>query len=710
MSVYLGQDKVGFVYHDKAHMYEDQRSIMQDDVYTPWTRPAGWPNLDSLGLTLTGINSFVYMTYRTGHDDDVCSFGVATASGSATIELGTISNGTFTATTTETLASGNIKTYIFSSTNGYSDGTIVVKVTGRFTKFYLSDYTNNGVTIKYYMQPLLERIWYVPEMTHFYNGSSGTTTGNGSLFLQRDKIGNDEGTSLVNMYNAWYYCSDLQSLDISKLYTQNVTTMQQAFYFCKKLESLDIAHFDTSKVTTLYFTFGYCHKVRELDLSTWNTTKLTGNGLADTFYGCYALKEIKGLKDFYVNNITSLVSLFNGCLSLQNAHEVSGWNVSNVTNIASMFLQCAQLKFLDLSNWNIGKVTSIVSLFSECRNLEHILFPQVQTSTLSGSISYLFQYCFNLQEVDLTWIKPITSAVTSMAYLFWNCQSLVEINIPEGWDVTGCTASESFYRIFGNCYKLQKITGISNWDVSGYKYSFNQMFMYDYCLKELNIKNWCPHPTTMYQAFDSCSALEELDLTGWNWEKMTSTALYFTFNGCHSLKTISGIESMGSSGNITSFQATFQSCYSLSSLPNINSWDPAKVTTCANMFTDCRALKSLTITNWTMTKCTTIANMFRYCYSMVELDLSGWTLPALTTNPDYIFSEMWCLQKNSGLPIGLNHKYTNNRSLPEDQWARIFTQLPTVSGKTINMTTENINRLSATTKAIATEKGWTLAN
>ena len=128
------------------------------------------------------------------------------------------------------------------------------------------------------------------------------------------------------------------------------------------------------------------------------------------------------------------------------------------------------------------------------------------------------------------------------------------------------------------------------------------------------------------------------------------------------------------------------------------------------MFNSCMTLQSVTISNWSLPKCTTITNMFRYCYHMKELELTGWSLPALTTAPDYIFCQMYCLQKCSGLPINLNHRYQEDYSLPEDQWARIFTQLPTVSGKTLYMTTANIDKVSSTTKTIATSKGWTLSN
>ena len=711
MSVYLGQDKIGIVDIIKSNMHVDKRSIMQDTVYTPWTRPTGWPDLDSLNLSMSGTNSFIYMTMRTGHVDDVlsCSWNVVSGQ-SITIEEGSISNGTFSGTTLHTGTSNTTFTKWFNSTNGYSDGFTVIKVSGRFSRFWLQDITSNGVTIKYYAQPVLERIWYVPELTLFYNGSSTSGSGNSTMTLQRDKVANNTGTALTNLRYAWYYCYDLQSLDISGLYTPNVTNMESAFSYCKILENINVSHFNTAKVTSMANMFVNCMRLKQLDLSTWNTSQLNYGGIASMFYGCRALQEILGLENFYTNNITSLSGLFNYCESLEDVSGIFNWNISKVTNLSNVFNGCRKIKKLDLSNWNVSNVTTIQSMFYNCTSVEHIIIPQMQTSTLTGSQTSVYYYCMALQEIDLSWIKPITSAVTNISYFFYNCRSLTEINIPEGWDVTGCTASETFFRIFSYCHRLQRITGISNWDASNYNYSLNLMFVEDHALMELDIKNWCPHPTTLYQMFSGCQSLQEIDLTGWHWENMTGTALASTFNNCNSLTAIKGIEHAGDSGNVTSCDSTFQSCTSLTSIPNISTWNMAKITTCTNMFNSCYSLKSLTISNWTLTKCTTITNMFRYCYSLQELELTGWSLPALTTNPDYIFNELWSLKKCSGLPIGLNHRYQNDRSLPEDQWVRIFTQLPTVSSKTLYISSENINRLSADTKAIATGKGWTLAN
>ena len=707
MSVYLGQDKVGVSYLTKTNIYEDNRSIMQDDVYTPWVRPEGWPDLDSLNLEMSGEESFIYMTYQTGHVDDVCSFHVNTTTGGATVEIGT------TANSTETINNGNERTYWFTENEGYNEGTIVIKVTGHLSRFYLVNITrdnNMGGTINYYMQPMLERIWYVPDLISFNSGTTTSANGNGTYTIERDKIGNGAGTALTSTYYAWYNCYRLQSLDISNLLTPNVTTMSCMFEYCRQLEYIDVTDLNTAKATSISYMFDGCFLLKELDLSNWDTQKLTGGGLSYIFRNCYALKQIIGLNNIYTNNLTSLISIFNNCYSLEDLSEIINWNISKVTNLGGLFSSCYKIKSLDLSRWDVSRVTTVGSMFYYCYSLEHIKFPQVQTNTLSGSQASIFNGCWGLQEVDLSWIKPITSAVTSIGYMFSNCRSLKEINIPEGWDLTNCIISESCYRIFSDCYMLEKVTGTKNWDMSGYNYSLANMFQNDYCLKEIEFSNWNPHPTSLYYAFYNCYSLEKIDLSTWHFENLTGNGVSCMFTSCHSLKEIKGIEHLCDAGNINNLSSMFASCYSLTSIPNINSWDISKVTTCASMFDSCRSLQSLTITNWTLTKCTTIAGMFRYCYNLRELELTGWSLPALTTNPDYIFCQLYSLVKCSGLPIPLNHRYQEAYQLPEDQWVRIFNQLPTVSSKTLYMTTVNINRLTAATKAIATNKGWTLAN
>ena len=59
-------------------------------------------------------------------------------------------------------------------------------------------------------------------------------------------------TNLRNLLNG---CSNLETVDLSKLDTSNVTNMSAMFYMCGKLASLDMSKFDTSKVTNMSYMF-----------------------------------------------------------------------------------------------------------------------------------------------------------------------------------------------------------------------------------------------------------------------------------------------------------------------------------------------------------------------------------------------------------------------------------------------------------------------
>ncbi|MBQ4206999.1 MAG: BspA family leucine-rich repeat surface protein, partial [Clostridia bacterium] len=55
----------------------------------------------------------------------------------------------------------------------------------------------------------------------------------------------------TSMYEMFYGCSGLKSLDLSKFNTSLVNDMNNMFYGCENLESLDLSNFDTSLVTNM---------------------------------------------------------------------------------------------------------------------------------------------------------------------------------------------------------------------------------------------------------------------------------------------------------------------------------------------------------------------------------------------------------------------------------------------------------------------------
>ena len=188
------------------------------------------------------------------------------------------------------------------------------------------------------------------------------------------------------------------------------------------------------------------------------------------------------------------------------------------------------------------------------------------------------------------------------------------------------------------------------------------------------------------------------------------------FYNCYNLKSIGTLSNWNTS-NVTNLSSMFYNCYSLTTIPSITSWDLKKVTNTSSMFWYCFSLKEVLLPNLNMPLNTNMSSMFNYCYNLKTVNLSGWTLTAMTgtaTAPGPFFGNCWNLTNILGITIPpLATSLGNCRSLTHEAVMTVINalpQLPSGTKKTLNIVTDNINRLTADEKAIATGKGWTLAN
>ena len=663
----------------------------QSDV---WTRPEGWPNLDSLNLTLEGDQEIVYMTYDADAEAAAVSLKIDLKSGgSATVDIGHIENGVYVADETQAITASTTYTEWLTEYEGY----VVVRITGSLTHLYMAAATGDGFTMAARQQPMLERIAYIPNLVYL---SSSTTIFWAPWSLQREKIVG--GASLTSLHSAWNDCQSLRSLDISGLYTPNVTAMDSCFYNCMNLPDIDPKHWDVSNVTTFASMFYGCRSLRSLDLRGWDTGKATT--MVSMFYYCHCLKEVKGLADFDTHLCTTFATMFYACFCLAEA-PVSSWNVGNVTTLSGMFQNCRSLESLDLSGWDVGKVTNLSSMFNGCHSLKRVKITGWVTGTLT-TVASMFQDCHSLQEIDLSGII-VTSACTNIYSMFSGCWSLKELAFP-AWNVTGLgNGNNTANSMFANCYSLEKITGIKNWDFR-LTNSLGSMFSACRSLKELDVSGWNVSTVTSFASmFANCWSLKELDLHAWNTQNCTSFASMFQY--CYSLRSVGNIGGWNTA-KVTTLASMFGQCWTIREIPELSNWDVKKVTTCASMFTECIALKEITIKNWNLAVCTTVATMFRYCYMLEKAVLTGWTLNAITANPAQFLGDCYALKDVYVSAIKLNHSYASSRSLSHESLIRILDSLPSVSGKTINLTNTNVARLTAAEKAVATAKGWTVAN
>ena len=194
--------------------------------------------------------------------------------------------------------------------------------------------------------------------------------------------------------------------------------------------------------------------------------------------------------------------------------------------------------------------------------------------------------------------------------------------------------------------KVDIINKIVPKDINNWFYNLNKVTnMVN--LSNINTENI----TSLRYIFFGCSALTELDLSGWdvgnvttinglfgycenllrinisNWDTSSVTNMDYMFDSGYPTATLKiekiiGIEDLDTS-NVTSMTSMFYNCRSLQEL-NLSKWDTSKVTDMSDMFYNCRSLQELNLSKWDTSKVTAMSGMFANCIELLEINLSNW--------------------------------------------------------------------------------------
>ena len=290
--------------------------------------------------------------------------------------------------------------------------------------------------------------------------------------IDTDKLNTENVTSMGYMF---YNCSGLTTLDVSNFDTQNVTSMTGIFDGCSGLQSLDVSNFDTRNVTSMGYMFYGCSSLQSLDVSKFDTQNV--GSMAGMFYGCSSLQSLD-VSNFDTQNVTSMYNMFYGCSGLQTL-DVSKFDTQNVTSMTGIFDGCSGLQSLDVSNFDTRNVTSMTGIFDGCSGLQSLDVSNFDTRNVT-SMGYMFYGCSSLQSLDVS--KFNTQKVTSIASMFYGCsglslldlrsfstESLTEatdlyaackddliVLLPEGWNVDAMTRIASLEPVGNFLYNIYK--------------------------------------------------------------------------------------------------------------------------------------------------------------------------------------------------------------------------------------------------------------
>lgn len=200
------------------------------------------------------------------------------------------------------------------------------------------------------------------------------------------------------------------------------------------------------------------------------------------------------------------------------------FNTEGVTSMSGMFKDC-KVKHLDLSSLRTHNVTDFSDMFYNCDSLIDLNVDGFDTSN-AEDFNGMFHGCHKLTQLNVKHFN--VNSVLHMSYLFSGCRRLKVIDL-EGWDFSQIRDANE---MFGYCRKLEKI--IANFN---FKMIKGMAFMFDCCAKlsEVDLTHSdLSHVFDFGYMFFNCEGLKKISFSQGVWQKAKYTL--GMFGNCKALE------------------------------------------------------------------------------------------------------------------------------------------------------------------------------
>ncbi len=463
------------------------------------------------------------------------------------------------------------------------------------------------------------------------------------------------------------------------LNTSNCGNMSRMFFYCANLETLDLSGFDTRNVGDMSNMFSCCTNLRTIFVGdNWSTKSLKQS--YDMFYGCkricgakgtrlkeapydsqyavidgvdgklgyltrvdqkpylpkaYAVLEDSTLTLYYGENKpnnkkiyfigeymgdenriatvvfdksfknyypTSCAHWFEGLKNLKIIRGMKEYlNTQYVVYMDYMFADCENLDSLDLSSFHTSRTKYMGALVQFCQNLKYINLSSFNTANVYD-MSRMFYGCSSLEILDLSSFN--TQKVKWTNFMFYRCFELKNIFVSDNWRIN----DDNMY-MFSGCYKLRGGQGYSrhNWYMDS-----------DYA----HIDGGKSNPGLLTKAGQKpykpkeYAVLIDSTLTFYYGENVpTGTNVYVP--GCYrnaskKIKHVIFDESFKKFAPL-SCSGWFCDCDSLIDIKGLEYLNTQNVVDMSSMFESCRSLKILDLSGFDTHNVTDMRYMFRWC-------------------------------------------------------------------------------------------------
>ena len=263
-----------------------------------------------------------------------------------------------------------------------------------------------------------------------------------------------------------------------------------------------------------------------------------------TPYYLFYNARINSINNLQLPNLRNYGSFFNYCY-IKDTKCINQQTFPNITNAQLMF---ANSRIEHLKDVNLVINGAATQMFMNSRNL--LTINNVVINTNSTTCPYMFQICYNLQEVD----GFSFSNQMNMYQMFVNCNSLVSVN-----NITAPIGSGTMTYAFQNCTALQTAHNLSFPFVTSMSYTFYQCSSL-YSVTGLNFANCTTAPYT----FHLCNNLRTLEAMDCSKFLQCNTILGYMYN----LENFGGFINLGQNFWTNSQYNSYQYLY-LNFFPNL---------------------------------------------------------------------------------------------------------------------------------------------
>ena len=532
--------------------------------------------------------------------------------------------------------------------------------------------------------------------------------------------------SLNNVMKMFKQCRSLVSLNLGTTFNVGSSTLYQfdeMFNGCTSITEIDMTGMvprnNPNNFTSMFLD---CTSLQTIDLSTW--TMYTGSQtqtVSSMFKNCRNLITVYVGSGWYTStaNLTQHTDMFLGCISIMGASGTA--YQSNTTNPGTYtFAKVGPSGYLSAKRmvkgttwWSLdyrgelmiqpasvnGTSGELSGLSTSTGNVPwlpcaaNIRSFKIKEGTNIGvatghTLDNMFNGCTVLTDVNLSGLN--TSKATEMKSMFQGCTSLEEL------DVSTISTTSAVYldSMFKGCTKLRSVTGfrgfsnqgmrtatsmfescnaLESLDLTGFYASaatnLNSMFKECWAMETLDIPNMSPRGAEyLRNMFQNCKKLDGLVLS--NFATAAVKQMDYMFDGCESLTTLD--LSSFETGSATNMEFMFRNCKALETI-DISALSMLSNKSCQSMFENCQALTDITapVTPFAMPQCTTTNSMFKGCESMVDFN-ANWMMPIRSTDMQYMFANCysltyldisdWTLYATSN-SISMNNMFLNDVAL-----------------------------------------------